>query len=227
VTPSESLLLASNGAPAPAIKAVLFDKDGTLLDFNATWIPAYSAGAELVAGLAGGAAGAAHLLEAGGFRAQSRSFAAHSPLATGSGAEIAALWARLAGIDDLAGLTAALDRLFTELAGDGAVALTDLAELFGALRARGLGIGVATMDSTASARAALAALEVDHLVDFIAGYDSGLGAKPGPGMALAFCASLKHACLYVRCIDLSEDGGGCVYIGIGYCLEVYFIGAAR
>ena len=63
-----------------------------------------------------------------------------------------------------------------------------LVPLFTALRARGLKLGVATNDSEVPAQAHLRAHGLTGLLDFIAGYDSGHGAKPGPGMCLAFAA---------------------------------------
>jgi phosphoglycolate phosphatase len=57
------------------------------------------------------------------------------------------------------------------------------------LRARGLRLGLATNDTETPARAHLAAQGVSHLFDFIAGYDSGHGAKPGPGQLLAFASA--------------------------------------
>ena len=57
------------------------------------------------------------------------------------------------------------------------------------LRARGLKLGVCTNDGEAPARAHLAAARVTELFDFIAGFDSGHGAKPAPGPLLAFAKS--------------------------------------
>ncbi len=65
-----------------------------------------------------------------------------------------------------------------------------LRPLLETLRGRGLRIGLATNDTEAPARAHLAAHGITDLFDFIAGYDSGHGPKPGPGMCLAFARSL-------------------------------------
>ena len=54
---SQSMSSAPGKAPAGgrgAIRGILFDKDGTLLDFWATWLPAYRSSAEKIAGSAGG-----------------------------------------------------------------------------------------------------------------------------------------------------------------------------
>jgi phosphoglycolate phosphatase len=63
-----------------------------------------------------------------------------------------------------------------------------LVPLFDGLRARGLALGVATNDGEAPARVHLERAGVLGHVDFLAGYDSGHGAKPGPGQLHAFCA---------------------------------------
>ena len=67
----------------------------------------------------------------------------------------------------------------------------DIAALFDDLAGRDLHLGVATMDGEWVARASLAALHADHEVSFFAGWDSGHGKKPEPGMALAFCAASR------------------------------------
>ena len=61
------------------------------------------------------------------------------------------------------------------------------------MRARGLRLGLATNDGEGPARAHLAAHGVANLFDFVAGYDSGHGAKPAPGMLLAFAARFALA----------------------------------
>jgi phosphoglycolate phosphatase len=61
----------------------------------------------------------------------------------------------------------------------------------GSLRARGLRLGLATNDTEAPARAHLMAHDVLDLFDFVAGYDSGHGPKPAPGMLLAFARQCR------------------------------------
>lgn len=171
-----------------AIRAVLFDKDGTLVDFRSTWLPAYE---RLVAGIAAGdAALAERLLSAGGYDRASGAIDPRSPLAAGTNAEIAALWAPLAGIADVGAFAQWLDDEFQAHASTGLKPVTDLGTLFRRLRGRGLSLGIATNDSEGALRRQLPLLGVESLVDFVAGYDSGHGGKPGPGMVRAFCRSV-------------------------------------
>jgi phosphoglycolate phosphatase len=110
-----------------------------------------------------------------------------SLLARGSLGEIAALWAREAGLD---GMQDAIERIGSEFrthAVGTATPLLPLAPFFERLRGRGLKLGVATMDTTLSAQMTFANLRVDHLLDFITGFDGGHGEKPGPGMVDGFC----------------------------------------
>jgi phosphoglycolate phosphatase len=58
------------------------------------------------------------------------------------------------------------------------------------LSARGLALGVATNDGEAPARAHLEKAGVRDLFVYVAGYDSGHGAKPGAGQLLAFTQML-------------------------------------
>ena len=59
-----------------------------------------------------------------------------------------------------------------------------------ALRTQGFALGVATNDAEAPARAHLDSAGVTGCFEFIAGYDSGHGAKPGPGQMLAFAEAV-------------------------------------
>jgi len=58
------------------------------------------------------------------------------------------------------------------------VPVTDLPALFAGYGA-GLRLGVATNDSELALRAQIRRLEIDSLIDFFCGYDSGHGAKRG------------------------------------------------
>ena len=49
------------------LKGLLFDKDGTLIDFFATWMPAYCLAADRIAAAAGLSGHADRLLLAGGY----------------------------------------------------------------------------------------------------------------------------------------------------------------
>ena len=171
-----------------AIRGILFDKDGTLLDFDATWLPAYRRGAEAVAGLAGEVR-AESLLAAGGFDAASGRCAPRSVLAAGTNREIAEVWARLCALDvDV--VARAIEREFFDAAGRDAVPVTDLDAFFADLAARGFVLGVATMDGEAAARTALDRLGAGRHLAFLCGGDSGWGTKPGPGMVHAFLAAI-------------------------------------
>jgi phosphoglycolate phosphatase len=177
----------------PPVRAVLFDKDGTLFDFNATWMPLYRETASEVAG--GDDKLALRLLTESGYDEVTKRLDPHSPLAAGTNAEIAEIWARVSdGEWSVARLTRRFDANFAKSMEMRPTPVTDLASLFGRLKARGLKIGVATMDSHAAAHAAIETFELVGLVDFACGYDSGHGHKPGPGMVHAFC----------RAVDLPE-----------------------
>ncbi|HTH98581.1 MAG TPA: HAD family hydrolase [Stellaceae bacterium] len=177
----------SADAPNPAIRALLFDKDGTLIDYGATWAPINLKAASLAAG--SDSTLARCLLVAGGADPATGMAAADTVLAAGSAAEIARCWIDAGAAFATGALTRVLDDLFAEAASS-AVPLTDLPALFGRLKGRGLGIGIASTDNECAIRATLAHLGLTGLVDFAAGYDSGYGSKPDPGMGLAFRRAL-------------------------------------
>jgi phosphoglycolate phosphatase len=176
-----------------SIRAILFDKDGTLLDYNKTWLPINRIVAATLS--RGDDALAAVLLRAGGHDPDTDAITPGCDLAAGSAADIARLWAPLlvaAGqtAPDIQALTDEIDAIFSREGINSAAPVCDLAAFLDALHARGVRAGIATSDNHAAALATMSHLGVTERFDFICGYDSGHGTKPGPGMVLAFCAAL-------------------------------------
>ncbi len=169
-------------------RAVLFDKDGTLVDFERTWPPVYRAVAAELAAAAGEPALAGRLVRMAGYDADGALDPA-SPLACGTTEELVAVWSGQPELAGVPGIAERVDRAFAEASRRAPPAIDDLAGLFGRLRGRGLALGVATNDSSAAARAWLASVGVDGLLDFVSGCDSGHGVKPEAGPVLAFCAA--------------------------------------
>jgi phosphoglycolate phosphatase len=99
---------------------------------------------------------------------------------------------RAAGQDvgDVQALTDEIDAIFTAEGVQSATPVCDLGAYLDALRARGIQAGIATSDNYAAAMATVERLGITEKFDFICGYDSGHGTKPGPGMVHAFCRQL-------------------------------------
>jgi phosphoglycolate phosphatase len=169
-----------------SIRGVLFDKDGTLIDFYATWGVAFRAVAADIAALAGDPGLADRLLSSGGYDLASDTLRPEALLVSGTNEEIVDLWARIPEVGRIPGLSARVYEGFDRFASR-PVPVTDLPALFARLRARGLRLGLATNDFTAPSVTTMKALGVDHLLDFIAGADAGFGGKPSPGMLHGFC----------------------------------------
>ena len=163
---------------------ILFDKDGTLVSFEKTWGPTIGA---MIFALAGGdAKKIAAQAEVLHFLVNEQTFLPTSPIIAGSTGQFGLAWAQALERTDYERLKQEIDAL---AAVESLRALSPIGapvEVIEALRKRGLRIGVATNDSEASARRQVAALGLADLVDFIAGYDSGHGSKPDPGMVHAF-----------------------------------------
>lgn len=159
---------------------VIFDKDGTLFDFRKSW----GVWAEGMLGqMSRDRDHARQLGRAIGYDLDRGTFHPESPVIAATNDEIA-----LEMLPLLPGLShrEVTARLHALAADAPMVPAVDLPLVLGQLRALGLKIGLGTNDSERAARAHLAAHQVDHLFDYIAGADSGHGAKPGSGMLRAF-----------------------------------------
>ncbi|QFT96707.1 Phosphoglycolate phosphatase [Roseovarius sp. THAF8] len=174
--------------PARKVDGLLFDKDGTLFDFHTTW----SAWAgDLIEDLAqGDAAVRARLASEMHYDLDERRFRPTSPIVAGTNREAAECVAR--AVPDRR-----IEELETFLMETSAAApqaeTVPLAAFLQALAAEGLALGVATNDTEHGARAHLGKAGVVDQFDFIAGFDSGHGAKPAPGPCLAFARAMGLA----------------------------------
>jgi phosphoglycolate phosphatase len=170
------------------IDGVLFDKDGTLIDFRRTWVPAYLGVAHELARRVGRGGGAAELLRRIGFDPATDEFADDSPLLWATNPMIARRWIQVAQLDGIDVLEV-VERHFHDHGRYPPQPVGDLVALCDRLLGRGLRLGLATMDSTRGAEATAALLGIRGRLHFLAGSDAGHGLKPEPGLVRAFCAA--------------------------------------
>jgi phosphoglycolate phosphatase len=167
------------------IKGILFDKDGTLVDFNATWLSI----ADFMAmdAAEGDRWKADRLLAAAGFDFVAKRFKPDSIFASGTNMDVVELWfPRLSDEDQM--LAVARFNEITSVQGSSmAVALPGIVAALTALHKRAYRLGVATNDSTAGAEKTMVTLGVAQLFDAAYGYDAVANPKPAPDTILAFC----------------------------------------
>ncbi|OED47045.1 phosphatase [Rhodobacteraceae bacterium (ex Bugula neritina AB1)] len=164
------------------VDAFLFDKDGTLFDFAATW---NGWAASLLETLAQGDQAAKEAMaDAISFDLERGAFNPDSLVIAGSNDEVAAALAPYVKNRELSDLTAFLAESASEADIAPAVPLADFLD---GLLDRGKVLGVMTNDAEVSARSQLQRAGVLDRFAFVAGCDSGHGAKPDPDPLLAFC----------------------------------------
>ncbi|MHA6262512.1 HAD family hydrolase [Arenibacterium sp. CAU 1754] len=163
------------------IEAVLFDKDGTLFQFGATWES--WAQAFLLRATGGDRPRATTVGHHIGFDLESRKFTRDSVVIAGTPDEVAeALVPHFPTVSREALMTL----LIEEAVSAPQIEAVPLVPFLDGLRALGLRLGVATNDAEEPALAHLDRAGVRDFFDFVAGCDSGHGAKPEPGQLLAF-----------------------------------------
>lgn len=170
------------------VEGILFDKDGTLFDFEATWSPWAASFLRRICD--GDEEKATEMGRIIGFDLASGRFDAGSVVIAGTPEDIMDVFAQ--AIPDIA-----YDELLEIINAEAAVApmaeAVPLVPLLDDLKGRGLALGVATNDAEAPAVAHLSAVGVQDRFDLILGSDSGFGGKPAPGQLLAFCDKLGIA----------------------------------
>jgi phosphoglycolate phosphatase len=165
-------------------KAILFDKDGTFVDFNKTWGPATLRVMQVMS--RGQVSVFKKLVALTHFDLQTSTFAPTSPLLAGSSGDYGPAWAEAMGVPFSSDVTNEMDKLFAEEAFACLTPIGNPKAVFQSLYARGIALGVVTNDSEIGALSQVEALGLTPYCRFIAGWDSGHGRKPGPGQIEAF-----------------------------------------
>ena len=177
------------------ISGVIFDKDGTLFDFQSTW-GIWTA--QVLARIAGSdEALLQQLAEALGYDTQTRRVQPGSVIVAATPMDIAAV---VKDCIPALSQTQICDWLNEEAKTAPQVLVTDLHRLTAELRRINLGLCVMTNDAEAPARAHLASVQASDLFDFVIGSDSGFGAKPQAAPLLALADKMEipaAACVMV------------------------------
>jgi phosphoglycolate phosphatase len=169
------------------IRGILFDKDGTLIDFNRTWFSIIMALARSVAG--NDEAASRTLMGQGGYDWDLQRFVGGSVVAAGTIADLVDLWHPGLPAPERRDRIAAYDGVAVEQGALQAAGVAGLHETLQSLRSRGLLLGSATNDSEAGARATAAALGLTPFFAGIIGYDSVPRPKPWPDQVHHFAAT--------------------------------------
>ncbi len=184
------------GRPGPvldAIDLVIFDKDGTIIDFRsmwATWAIDLATALEAATGRPIEAALFTMLgFERGSGRIRPDGGLAATPMNQLRERTLAILMA--GGLDE-ALASAALETVWHAPDPVGqAHPLTDLPGLFARLHDRGIAVAIATSDDRAPTLRTLDALGVAAAVDAICCADDGIAIKPAPDPVLALCQTVQ------------------------------------
>lgn len=166
------------------IGAILFDKDGTLVDIQATLGPATC---DVLARIsAGDAALFDRLAAVTRLDVAARRLLPGCPVISEATDVYGRIWAGVLGRPFTKEFAAEIDRLYLHASLEHFHPIGTPRAVLDALAARGVRLGIMTNDADANTRTQLQRLGLDSLISFIAGYDSGFGMKPGAAPVLAF-----------------------------------------
>jgi len=181
---------------APSDTLIVFDKDGVLLDLNATWLPAIVALGGYLERRCDGATSRDDFLAAAGVMMTPGSddgvILENSLFAAGTFAEMRDVWQAME--PRLEPVFADIDTYradVTQLMGDAVrgktVPMGAVKDGIMRLKAGGYRLGVATNDNSPSAMINLTDLGIDQAFDVVICADSGFGRKPEAGGLLEAC----------------------------------------
>lgn len=202
------------------IKGLLFDKDGTILDFYRTWVPINRMMALDAAG--GDVDLAAELLRASGHDPDTDVVAPGAVLVGADASELAVSFAGFLKERAPPNLLEIIARNFREGGAKYATLIDGATEELARLGSSGYRLGLATNDTFDGLEASLGRFGgLLEMFEFRVGCDSGHGAKPEPGMGLAFAQVVglePSACAIIG--DSTHDLEMGRRAGFGLCVGV-------
>ena len=166
------------------IKGILFDKDGTLIEANGTWVPVYKA--MLAKEMNADESQVVELMCMAGYDVDTDGFKAGSVLAAGTIGQLVDIWWPQFDAAARREKVQKINRDYAEEARLYMKPLMDLAPIFDELRAMDILLGVATNDVHSSATYHMRALGVHDYFAHIIGADSVEIAKPSGQMIALF-----------------------------------------
>lgn len=182
------------------IHGLLFDKDGTLIDFHKTWTEVSFSLARRAA--RGDEARARFLLEKGGYDFDNRCFKGDSIIAAGSSRDIVKLWHPEFDETQIEQEIAFIRDFCLAEAGHSLSEVAGATQTLKVLKRLGYYLGIATNDSKAGAAQAVDKLGWHGIFDVIIGYDSVENAKPAGDQIVYFA---NHCGLAVHNIAMIGD----------------------
>lgn len=173
------------------IRAILFDKDGTLVDIQSTLGPATC---DVLRQLGGGdRAMFMRLAELTRVDTVAQRLMPGCPVISEATDVYGRAWAQALGRSYTPEFGREIDRLFLETTLEHLQPIGDPRAVLADLRTRGYRLGIMTNDAEANTMAQIRRLGLNDLVEFVAGYDSGFGQKPDAAPVLAFAACVGAA----------------------------------
>jgi phosphoglycolate phosphatase len=172
-----------------AIKAILFDKDGTLIDFHQT----FNAAAAIVIRkiCENDQTRIGKVSEALGFDMDVEAILDGSIMIAETSFDMAEVLKPILSFEETTQeFGSKLDRLFGEACDKTVQPLPGANEALKTLKMRGLKLGIATNDAEANAHSQMKIIGFHGYFTSISGSDSGHGQKPGAGMVTAFVKEL-------------------------------------
>jgi len=175
------------------VQAIIFDKDGTLIDFDAMWggwVVYLAEQLRLVSGLDVHTA----LCLAMGYDDKTKKVLANGKLAS---RPMSQLYQLTVEVMQSLGLNASEAERIVEKAWcipDPvmlAKPLTDMRALFSSLQEHGVYLAIATADDRAPTQAMIEAFDIEELISTMVCGDEGIPSKPAPDMVLTICERLK------------------------------------